>query len=755
MRILNRNPIRRFSRYFRINQQKAEHLHHINGVTLFDKYKSLKDDYDLQSKFVEEEAVHLRKLKSQMNDQYLENLTSKTLGRTDSRTEEMPEKIGDYFYYSSHRYIEDKDYLVISRFKKDRRLDSEVVFDPVKEKAVNKRQIQSFVMNKLVLSDCQMFLGTIIDLDNNERPKGFIKNLQNNSIFPVRLQDCVNFVFSKDNKFVYYVKQDKDNRPCSVYKHRITETGTISDLLVFEDTDKKYFVDVQLVKSKDYYVFLCTGKSSFKLHILKRQPTETMLETEHSRPVQITSPEDKILAFQKTSKGCFFVQYKNNTTRILFVSSEDFEHGLNKLRNSPADPNSDDISIFEKNFNFKVIYSLPEDSTLTESDIFESCVLLYTTTGGNNQIIKLSYPNFEATELKFADSVSQQYGNVYPSSNMELDPRTCTFYHDSPFVCNEAYEIDFETNKLNKKESSSIGGKPFDTESYKASLLDFPARDGTKIPMWCLHHNSINPLRPKYPLRCFMRFYGCYGMPTDLGFSVTDWNMLEENWMLLFPLIRGSGDFGPKWHQQAILTNKHKSITDIEDAAMFAIANGMTHSSLLCAKSSSSGGGLLAAAINRNPHLFKAAILEAPFLDILNMLSDKDMPLSQADYEEFGDPSNKEYFKSILSICPYNNIRSQEYPSILVNCYDDDYRTPVWQVLKWARKVRDIASDPSRVVSISGKNIFVNVIEGSHVSAGSKKQVIEDRCFELAFLNHIVRRKTLDFEVEKKLKLFN
>ncbi len=523
---------------------------------------------------------------------------------------------------------------------------------------------------------------------------------------------------------------------------------------MFEDLDKKYFIDIQIVKSKDYYVFLSTGKSSFKLHVLERKDNETMIETENSRPVQIASPDEKILAFQKTSNGCFLVQFKNDTTRILFVSTDNFENGLRKIRTSSASQQKDEPSIFESNFRYRVIYTLSSDSTLTESDIFESCVMLYTTTGGHSQILKLNYPDFEVNELKFAEDRTQQYGNIYPSSNMEIDPRTCTFYHDSPFVCNEAYQIDLSQNQVTKIESSSIGGKLFDAESYKASLLTFPARDGTKVPMWCLHHSSVNPLKPKYPLRCFMRFYGCYGLPTDFGFSVTDWNLLEENWMVLFPLIRGGGDFGPQWHHQAILNNKHKSITDIEDAAMFAIAKGMTHSSLLCAKSSSSGGGLLAAAINRNPHLFKAAILEAPFLDILNMLSDKDMPLSQADYEEFGDPSNQEHFKSILSICPYNNIRSQEYPSLLINCYEDDYRTPVWQVLKWARRVRDLAHHPSRVVGISGKNVFVNLVQGSHAAVGSRKQVIEDRCFELAFLNQIIRMKSLDFEVEKKLKLF-
>lgn len=125
-----------------------------------------------------------------------------------------------------------------------------------------------------------------------------------------------------------------------------------------------------------------------------------------------------------------------------------------------------------------------------------------------------------------------------------------------------------------------------------------------------------------------MKFYGCYGVPTEIGFSITDWNLLEEDWMIMYPLVRGGGDFGSTWHKEAILEKKYKTVDDLEDAAKFIIASGISHTSLLCAKSNSAGAGMLASLLNRNTDLFKAVILDAPFLDIFTMLSNHEEALT-------------------------------------------------------------------------------------------------------------------------------
>ena len=153
---------------------------------------------------------------------------------------------------------------------------------------------------------------------------------------------------------------------------------------------------------------------------------------------------------------------------------------------------------------------------------------------------------------------------------------------------------------------------------------------------------------------------------------------------------------GNKWHTCALKENKYKTVLDLVYCFKYLTGSLITHPSLLCASSSSAGAGILAGAVNHKPYLLKAVHYQAPFLNYIDLLSDRSLPLSESDYEEFGDPRVEKEFESLVSICPYYSIKEQEYPAMLIDCYKEDYRTPVWHIMEYLERLKEKAVYPRR-----------------------------------------------------------
>ena len=164
---------------------------------------------------------------------------------------------------------------------------------------------------------------------------------------------------------------------------------------------------------------------------------------------------------------------------------------------------------------------------------------------------------------------------------------------------------------------------------------------------------------------------------------------------------------------------------------------------------------MLASAMNMRPQMFKAIHLNAPFLDIRGCLMDSDLPLSKSDYHEFGDPTtDPRAYDSISSLCPYTNLQSAEYPSVLITAFKDDYRTPLWNVLKYTSKFRDTVKKPQKVKEFCDKNICMIVDEGSHLGTNDSQSNVERNAISTAYFEWIVETMSTDVTSKTKSTLF-
>ena len=212
-------------------------------------------------------------------------------------------------------------------------------------------------------------------------------------------------------------------------------------------------------------------------------------------------------------------------------------------------------------------------------------------------------------------------------------------------------------------------------------------------------------------------------------------------------MVRGGGDRGISWHNDGKLLNKPNSFHDFVSCAEYLIANRITHPNLLAAKGVSAGGMLVAqACLNMRPELFRACILEVPFLDVLSCLLDPDEALSATDYLEFGDPlSDPQIYELISSYSPYENLQRAEYPSLFMNMQLNDPRVPGWSTLKFIEKLRDLGVQPTNVPHFGNNNTIVRVNhEGGHFGSHENDVNLYNAMQEFAWLDFLMLNPTED-----------
>ncbi|KAK8950209.1 hypothetical protein KSP40_PGU013767 [Platanthera guangdongensis] len=252
------------------------------------------------------------------------------------------------------------------------------------------------------------------------------------------------------------------------------------------------------------------------------------------------------------------------------------------------------------------------------------------------------------------------------------------------------------------------------------------SHDGARVPLVIVYsrredHNAQSP--------GILYGYGAYGEVLDKTFSSDNVTLLSRGWVIAYADVRGGGS-DLAWHKAGTRDCKLNSIHDFAASAKFLISEGYVHKNQLSAIGCSAGGLLVGATINMFPNLFSAAILKVPFLDICNTLLDPSLPLTNLDYDEFGDPRIRADFESIQSYSPYDNICSDAcYPSLLVTASLHDSRVGVWEAAKWVARVRE------KTCRICSRSIILKTsMIGGHFGEGGRYSHIDDTAFEFAFL---------------------
>ncbi|MBS7558412.1 S9 family peptidase [Pseudomonas sp. RC4D1] len=275
------------------------------------------------------------------------------------------------------------------------------------------------------------------------------------------------------------------------------------------------------------------------------------------------------------------------------------------------------------------------------------------------------------------------------------------------------------------KETPVLG--PFDADAYVSQRLWATAADGTQVPISLVVKREC--LGQPTPL--YLYGYGAYGESLDPWFSHARLSMLDRGVAFAIAHVRGGGELGEAWYRAGKQEHKQNTFSDFIACAEHLIAQGLTSAQQLAISGGSAGGLLIGAVLNQRPELFRVAIAEVPFVDVLNTMLDPDLPLTVTEYDEWGNPEEPEVYERIKAYAPYENVRAQAYPATLVIAGYNDSRVQYWEAAKWVAKLRATKTDDNLL-------LLKTELGAGHGGMSGRYQGLRDVALEYAFILNIL-----------------
>ena len=459
-------------------------------------------------------------------------------------------------------------------------------------------------------------------------------------------------VWGLDNRTLYYTLGDETDRPWRVLRHVLGDDAG-KDALILEETDVRFSVSIDGTKSGR---FLLITSSSKDTNEVSRIP----LGEPGALPSVFFPRKDGIRTF-----------YTDRGDEWFILSNEGAVNGR-VFRAPLADPARGNW-----------VEVLPGDEAIAyESvDAFATRVVLGARRGGVPGFLLLD-PGKGTT--KWVASPTEG-GWVGGEPTPEYTATAQRFSYGTMLKPHTVAEADLETGEVRLlKEKSPPRG--YDSARYRVERTFATASDGTRIPVWLL-------LRADHPRDgsggILLDGYGAYGIASDPWFDSNVFSLVDRGIGYAVAQVRGGGEFGRPWYEAGKLARKETTFTDYIACAEHLVAEGYASPKTLCGTGASAGGLLAGAVLNRRPDLFGAFIANVPFVDVLNTMLDAGLPLTTGEYDEWGDPaSSREVFDRLRAYSPYDNVRSQAYPPLLVLAGWNDNRVPYWEAAKWVARLR-------------------------------------------------------------------
>ncbi len=576
-----------------------------------------------------------------------EKLYKEILGRIKETDMSVPVRYAGYFYYS--RTEQGKQYSIHCRKKGS--------LDALEEILVDGNQLAQgqsyFSLGVLKVSPDQNLLAFSVDTDGSETYTLRFKNLSTGELLPdVILKTAGSFEWAADSRTFFYSIQDEMKRPFQIYRHTLG-SDPAEDKLIFHEKDESFFLGAYKTKDRKYIVIHSSSKTTAECRFL---PAEKPMDD-----FKVIEPRRKEVEYSVEHHGGKFLILTNDTAVNFRLCEAPVENcGL-------------------KNWKDRIAHK-PEVK-LEGVDVFREYLAVYQRENGLEKIQIIRLSDAQSHFIEFEDPVYSAWGGA----NRDFDSKILRFEYSSMVTPHTVYDYDLETRaKELKKRQEVLGG--YDKSKYASERIFAVSHDGVKVPVSVVYKKG---LKRDGSAPCFLYGYGSYGISMDPVFSSSRLSLLDRGFVFALAHIRGGGDLGRPWYDDGKLLKKKNTFLDFIACAEHLIQEKYTSASELAICGGSAGGLLMGACINLRPDLFKAVIAMVPFVDVLNTMLDPTLPLTVTEYEEWGNPQDPVFFKSIQEYSPYDNVKPAEYPNILITGGLNDPRVSYWEPAKWAAKLRE------------------------------------------------------------------
>lgn len=517
------------------------------------------------------------------------------------------------------------------------------------------------------------------------------KDLATGEMLPDRITNTSgNLIWAEDNRTIFYTVKDAALRPYLVKRH-ILGQPVENDPVVYEEKDETFRVGVGLARSRQYILI---GSYS-------------TLTTEY-RLIPARQPGAAPVVFHPRERG---LEYQLEHLKNLFYIRTNWE--APNFRLMTAKPGRTEKS------GWKELIPHRAQVLLQEFELFNDYLVLGERKNGFAGIRVRSLDGGMDYDIPPAEAVYV----LSPDDNP--DPATVQFRYSytSPVTPETIYEFNMKTKaQVLLKRKKVPGG--YDPAAYAVERLQAPARDGVPVPVSMVYRRGMER-NGKNPLLLYG--YGSYGASTDPYFNSPVISLLDRGFIFAIAHIRGGEEMGRFWYEDGKLLKKKNTFTDFIDCAEYLTSKHYTSAEHLYARGGSAGGLLMGAVVNLRPDLFKGVVANVPFVDVVTTMLDSSIPLTTGEYDEWGNPAQKEYYDYMLSYSPYDNVEPKQYPALLVTTGLHDSQVQYWEPAKWVARLREMKTGDSLL-------LLKTNMEAGHGGASGRFRRLRETAFDYTFL---------------------
>jgi len=633
--------------------KKVPSILKIHGYEITDNYAWMRDRNDKKDPavidYLTAENAYTESFMGQHKG-FVDSLYKEMLGRIKQTDQSVPYNLGGWWYFTKTE--EGKQYPTYLRSRSKDGSDAVVLLDQ-NEMA---KGYKYFAISDFSPSDDGDFLAFSTDTTGYRQYTLQIKDLRTGKMLPDKIERTTSSEWSNDGKYLFIGQEDAvSKRSDKVWRHIV---GTDKNDLIYEEKDLLFNAGVS--RSRDRKMLFI---SSF---------AKTMRE---SRYLAADNPLGEWRVITPRRDGHEYEADFDNGE--FFITTNKSAENFKVVRAPLADPG-------EKNWKDFVRYN-PEVKVEGIS-FFKGYAIVSEVENGLEYLRVLDAKSPRRTaRIATPESVY----TMGLASNPEYDTGVIRYSYSSMITPNSTYEFDLRTAKSTLVKQQEIPSG-YDKTRYETSRVWATARDGVKVPVLIVMKKGTK-LDGTAPMLLYA--YGSYGVSMTPNFSTARLSLVDRGMIYGIALVRGGGELGEKWRLAGRMFTKMNTFNDFVDSAKWLISKKYTSNDRLVIQGGSAGGLLMGAVVNMSPETFHAVIAQVPFVDVMNTMLDGTLPLTTEEWIEWGNPNEKKAWDYMIKYSPYDNVKAQNYPNMLIEVSLNDSQVPYWEGAKFAAKVRELKTD--------------------------------------------------------------
>lgn len=666
---------------------KHPHVMEIHGDTRTDNYYWLRDDErsdDAVLSYLKAENAYTEAC-MRGEEALRQRLFSEMVERIPQEDESVPYQRNGYRYQS--RYKPEQEYALYVRQKVDTGENAE--WDLLVDSNERAQGHDFYALGGLEVSPDNQLMAIAEDFLSRRQYDIRIKRLGDQSWYDEVLENTAgHFEWTNDSASLYYVRKHPQTLlPYQVYRHRLG-TSVADDQLIYEETDDTFYVGLEKTISNKYILIHISSTTTSEILMLDADDTDATPQT------FLTRRRDHEYSLDHYRDTFYIRSNKEGKNFGLYQSA----------------------SIDEK--AWQPIICARDDVMLEGFSLFKDWLVVEEREQGLTHLRQIHWQSGEEKHIRFDDPTYM----TWLSFNPEPDTALLRYGYSSMTTPSSVFQIDLDSGERTLLKQQEV--KNFDSGAYRSERLWVSAHDGVQVPVSIVYRQDMfkagqNPV--------LVYGYGSYGSSMDPAFSISRLSLLDRGFVFALAHIRGGADLGQQWYEDGKLLHKQNTFSDFISVTQHLVDEQYANPKQVYAMGGSAGGLLMGAVVNQAPQLYHGIVAQVPFVDVVTTMLDESIPLTTGEYDEWGNPNDAEYYHYIKQYSPYDQVKAQDYPHMLVTTGLHDSQVQYWEPAKWVAKLRDMKTDNNQL-------LLYTDMDAGHGGKSGRFKAYEDIALEYAFI---------------------